>query len=542
MNPEPSAAGFVVPGPIRPEIRAFLVNYVRTDVRWAEWIGWNLERHGFRVVLDAWDLPPRSNIIRYMNDSVAGSRYTMALLSPEYLASSHSTYWQGALLDDPKGAKRRLVPIRIARCRPRGLLRGIQSLDLFDREEDEARRWLIRTASWVLDGGRILPDHEPAFPGAQPGSPGAQARVPAQEPPTGQRPPSKAVELARRVPATLAQAIATPVDPRPPVGPAEQAVRGRSEPIYPVPPAPVRSRRAARWTAVPSAILGLPALGAGAGVQAAGAAGGTVTGPIAAAAAGAALGIVVCGSIGAAALAATALAAVVGALGGTVGAGFAGSGSVATVTIEVSAAVVMAVIYGLIMRPPAAPGPSEVKPTRRAAGVRAGRPSVLPSAVAPKPGVGHTTIFISYSHRDRDWLDRILVHLGPLVRTGEIHVWSDRRLRSGDKWRAEISRSLEEANVAILLVTPDFLNSRFISSYELPPLLRAADSGDFRIIPVIVKYSLFAETTLAEFQSHNDPDRSLATMEREDGPDEVERCLARLAVDVWPTPHEPIRV
>jgi len=34
-------------------------------------------------------------------------------------------------------------------------------------------------------------------------------------------------------------------------------------------------------------------------------------------------------------------------------------------------------------------------------------------------------VFISYSHKDARWLDRLLVHLRPLQRTGEIELWAE---------------------------------------------------------------------------------------------------------------------
>ena len=34
-------------------------------------------------------------------------------------------------------------------------------------------------------------------------------------------------------------------------------------------------------------------------------------------------------------------------------------------------------------------------------------------------------IFVSYSHRDRKWLERLQVHLKPLVRAGNIDLWDD---------------------------------------------------------------------------------------------------------------------
>ena len=101
-------------------------------------------------------------------------------------------------------------------------------------------------------------------------------------------------------------------------------------------------------------------------------------------------------------------------------------------------------------------------------------------------------VFISYSHNDERWLDRLLVHLRPLEKNGEIDLWADKRIKPGDNWMQEIESALSEARVALLLVSADFLASEFIVSKELPPLLLAASRGNCRVLSVIVGACLFS--------------------------------------------------
>ena len=119
-------------------------------------------------------------------------------------------------------------------------------------------------------------------------------------------------------------------------------------------------------------------------------------------------------------------------------------------------------------------------------------------------------VFISYSHKDREYLDRLLVHLKPLEKEGLIDLWADTRLRAGDRWKKEIENALERATVAILIVSADFLASDFITENELPPILRNAESKGTRIIPLIVKPCRFTrDKNLRHFQAVNDPQDSL---------------------------------
>ncbi len=73
------------------------------------------------------------------------------------------------------------------------------------------------------------------------------------------------------------------------------------------------------------------------------------------------------------------------------------------------------------------------------------------------------TIFISYSHKDEEWKDRLVTHLGVLERRGTLRVWEDRKIAAGGAWFEEIEDALGKADAAILMISADFLNSEFIS-------------------------------------------------------------------------------
>ena len=122
-------------------------------------------------------------------------------------------------------------------------------------------------------------------------------------------------------------------------------------------------------------------------------------------------------------------------------------------------------------------------------------------------------VFISYSHKDKIWLEKVQTHLKALKHLGiEVNLWDDTQIKAGDKWRDEIESALAETKVAILLVSTDFLASDFIAKDELPPLLKAVEDDGATVLPVILKPSLFAKTKLAEFQAVNDPSEPLSAL------------------------------
>jgi len=139
-----------------------------------------------------------------------------------------------------------------------------------------------------------------------------------------------------------------------------------------------------------------------------------------------------------------------------------------------------------------------------------------------------TKIFISYSHKDKISIDRLLFRLRPLERIGLTEVWVDTRLKSGEKWRDEIRQALSVTKVAILLVGIDFITSDFIANGELPPLLRAAKRDGVLIAPVFVRacFDSFGRTpALNQFQGENEPESPLSALKY----DQREAFWGRLA-------------
>lgn len=142
-----------------------------------------------------------------------------------------------------------------------------------------------------------------------------------------------------------------------------------------------------------------------------------------------------------------------------------------------------------------------------------------------------TNIFISYSHADKKWLDKLERHLKVLKRyIGSIEYWDDKRLKGGDKWKEEIEKAINKANVAILLVSTDFLSSDFIATDELPPLLRKAEEEGTRILPIIVAPCAFTLSELSEFQAINDPEKTLADLG--DNEAAIERTFLELVKNI----------
>ncbi len=96
-------------------------------------------------------------------------------------------------------------------------------------------------------------------------------------------------------------------------------------------------------------------------------------------------------------------------------------------------------------------------------------------------------VFISYSHKDEKWRERLHLFLKPAEQSGSISVWDDRRIHLGDEWNTAIDEAIAQASVAVLLISPEYLASEWVSMKEIPDLLKRQQQGSLRIIPILLK-------------------------------------------------------
>jgi hypothetical protein len=113
-------------------------------------------------------------------------------------------------------------------------------------------------------------------------------------------------------------------------------------------------------------------------------------------------------------------------------------------------------------------------------------------------------IFVSYSHEDRRRFDEFMTMMDPVISQDLIDIWSDTRIRPGQRWMQEIEQALTSARVGVLLVSKSFLASDFIKKYELPRLLEAAEADGAIIFWVLLSPCFYESTGIAKYQAaHN---------------------------------------
>ena len=133
------------------------------------------------------------------------------------------------------------------------------------------------------------------------------------------------------------------------------------------------------------------------------------------------------------------------------------------------------------------------------------------------------SLFISYSHHDGEWLKQLRPLLSSLEQDGVIEFWDDGKIVKGEQWRPQIERVLSGCAGGVLLVSPDFLGSPFVTDIELPALLSAAvkdgnkkkifwvhlrrcDENDEKL-KLIMEYQSLLEDPRRPLSDYNDADK-----------------------------------
>jgi internalin A len=96
-------------------------------------------------------------------------------------------------------------------------------------------------------------------------------------------------------------------------------------------------------------------------------------------------------------------------------------------------------------------------------------------------------VFLSYSHQNSQWLYRLKVHLAGLRHSKFIEDWTDQEILPGEKWNDKIMEQIEKADVFILLLSADFVASKYIWETEFPAIKSKIEQNGGHIIYVLIE-------------------------------------------------------
>lgn len=107
------------------------------------------------------------------------------------------------------------------------------------------------------------------------------------------------------------------------------------------------------------------------------------------------------------------------------------------------------------------------------------------------------SVFISYSHLDKKWFNAekkifgLIPFLEDSLAQKDVKFWYDRQketgIEAGDKFKNSIEEQIDKADIALLLISQEFLNSRFIMEIELPRIQERYKKSGLNIFPVLLE-------------------------------------------------------
>src|SRR5712692_10537591 len=97
-------------------------------------------------------------------------------------------------------------------------------------------------------------------------------------------------------------------------------------------------------------------------------------------------------------------------------------------------------------------------------------------------------IFFVYAHEDEALLNTLKSHLRPLQREGLIELWYDRKISAGTEWEPEIDIHLKQAQIVLLLISPDFMDSDYCYGIEMQKAIERPQRGEARVIPILLRH------------------------------------------------------
>jgi nucleoside 2-deoxyribosyltransferase len=93
-------------------------------------------------------------------------------------------------------------------------------------------------------------------------------------------------------------------------------------------------------------------------------------------------------------------------------------------------------------------------------------------------------IFISYSHKDREFVKRLATDLSTSL--PDAQVFYDMLIQPGDSWANALAAQIEQADIVLAVLSPDYLGSAW-AGQELNVALERQLKNESRLLPLLIR-------------------------------------------------------
>lgn len=120
-------------------------------------------------------------------------------------------------------------------------------------------------------------------------------------------------------------------------------------------------------------------------------------------------------------------------------------------------------------------------------------------------------VFCCYARKDKAFLQDIRINLMSLAREGLITLKADIDISPGTEWEPAIRQYLAEADILLLLISPDFIASDYCFHEEMNRALKRHLQGTARVVPVIVRPANWHKMPFGKLQALPKDARPIST-------------------------------
>jgi replicative DNA helicase len=110
-------------------------------------------------------------------------------------------------------------------------------------------------------------------------------------------------------------------------------------------------------------------------------------------------------------------------------------------------------------------------------------------------------VFFSYSHADESYRKALETHLSILKRRQLISEWHDRRIIAGKEWASEINSNIDQSELILLLISPDFIASDYCYGIEMERAMERHESGKSAVVPIIIRPTDWVDAPFSKLQA-----------------------------------------
>jgi hypothetical protein len=124
--------------------------------------------------------------------------------------------------------------------------------------------------------------------------------------------------------------------------------------------------------------------------------------------------------------------------------------------------------------------------------------------------------FISYSHKDESYLQKLQTALAQIQRQGILQNWTDHNVEAGDRFHQKINDELNASELFIALLSPDYIASNYCYEKEFQQAQQLEKEHKIKIIPVICRPCDWKNTPFAELNALPKNGKPISDWQNED--------------------------